>query len=1174
MMVIPWLLGTAIDEVLANGLRSQLLLLAGSIILMGFITAVLSYGRTYLTDSVSQRVGSDLRNALFRKLQSLSFGFHDRQRTGDLMSTATSDVEEAYRFTGYGLINGLHIFVLLGVVSTLVLTSNLRLGLICMAFIPPVLWRSAMVIPPMVNIWTKTQAEMGRMTTVVQENLTGIRVVKAFGARKQATEKFERTASQVARLSYAAAKMHVSRTTLSVWISDVATAAILLFGAREVVSGRLTAGELAAFILYIRLLWTPTQHFGFLISTFTHAAAAGQRIFGVLDAESPVEEKAGAQHMSRAQGHIKLEKVSLSYGHGGEAIHGIDFEAQPGQLVALIGAPGSGKSTIAHLLPRFYDVSEGRITIDGNDVRDVTLDSLRQSVGIVLQDTFAFSATIRDNIAYGLDNAPIENIVRVAKLAQLHEFIDSLPDGYDTWVGERGITLSGGQRQRLAIARTILRDPPVLILDDSTSSVDVATEHRIQRALAEVIKGRTTFVIAHRLSTVRNADLILVLEQGEIVERGTHNQLLAQDGYYRRIYDLQLSPEQEDLTFRADSLPISQTADASRSAVQERPESSPSTTFEEDQVPGGLYDREVVMRLLTYLRPYRRRVVLALAALLIYAGAIASLPWIVKLAIDGYISTGERDLSGLNILALVYVLVGLVEYISSYAQQTIMAYLGERVRYALRMDMFNHLQRLSMAFFDRNQVGRLMSRLQNDVQQLQQFFSIFTLILPKLLTGIFIISAMFAINVRLALVSLAVVSLLFPIINVWHRYARTAFLEVRRAIADVNSRLQEDLSGIRVVQSLNRQRVSIRRFQRANFENLEANLKASRYSAILPPSVETLTALGLALVVIVGGSMVLGGSLEVGVLLAFALYILRFFKNVGGWTLGYGEVQKGMISGGRIFELLDVEPDVKDKPGAVHIPTIRGDLRYEGVSFHYTPGIPVLRGINLEIGSGETVALVGPTGAGKTTIASLLLRYYDATEGRITVDGHDIRDISQDSLAQQMGVVLQEPFLFSGTVKENIRYNRSKATDEEIVKVAKAVGANEFITRLEQGYDTAILERGINLSVGQRQLVSFARALVADPRILILDEATANVDTESEMLIQEALNELLRDRTAIVIAHRLSTVRNADRIVVLDQGRIVEQGNHDQLMAFGGLYARLQSYTVAASAVQPQESGA
>ena len=580
---------------------------------------------------------------------------------------------------------------------------------------------------------------------------------------------------------------------------------------------------------------------------------------------------------------------------------------------------------------------------------------------------------------------------------------------------------------------------------------------------------------------------------------------------------------------------------------------------EEEDEQGRLYDHQVVMRLLAYVRPYRLRMAVTVVFMLGYTGTVVALPWIVKWLIDGYVADG--DLSGLRLGALMFVVVAVLQFVTNYIHLRLMAHVGQRVLYDLRMDLFKHLQRLSLSFYDRNEVGKVMSRVQNDVQQLQEFLSIVVLSLADVLSLAGIIAVMVAMDASLALITLSVVPLLFVMLVVWQRYARGAFVRVRQAIAVVNSGLQENISGVRVVQSLNREQVNIRQFGRSNYEHLDANLQASRFSAALLPSVEVLTALGLALVVLFGGGMVQDGSLEIGVLVAFALYIQRFFEPVRNLTMQYGQLQKAMASGVRIFEQLDVVPEVMDKPGAMGLPPVRGDVRYEGVGFHYTPESPVLEDIDLSVQAGETVALVGPTGAGKTTLVSLLLRLYDVTKGRITVDGQDIRDVSQDSLARQMSIVLQEPFLFSGTVGENIRYNRTEATDEQVERAAKAVGAHDFISKLERGYGTPLHERGGNLSVGQRQLISFARALVADPRILILDEATANIDTQTEVLIQQAIGELLKDRTALVIAHRLSTVRNAKRIVVVDRGRIVEQGPHNQLMAAGGLYARLQSFS-------------
>ena len=581
---------------------------------------------------------------------------------------------------------------------------------------------------------------------------------------------------------------------------------------------------------------------------------------------------------------------------------------------------------------------------------------------------------------------------------------------------------------------------------------------------------------------------------------------------------------------------------------------------EQDEDEGGqIYDHTVVVRLFKYLIPYWPKLLITLGAVIVYTGAVVAIPWMVALIIDRYVRAG--DLAGLNIVVPIFLSIALLQYISQFVHLNIMAQVGQKVLYTLRVGLFRHLQGLSMSYYNRNEVGRVMSVVQNDVQQLQEFLSIVIITFADVLSLTGIITAMFLLDAQLAAITLLVIPLLVIMMIVWQRFARRAFMRARYAIAAVNAGLQENISGVRAVQSMNRENANIRSFGAANSENLGANLEAGRMQAVLFPAVEFLSALALALVIFFGGSLVLDNALEVGVLVAFALYIQRFFEPVMNLTMQYGSMQRAMASGTRIFELMDVEPEVVDKPDSQTLESVSGDVRFEAVHFHYVENEPILRDVSFHVPAGHTVALVGPTGAGKTTILSLLMRFYEVTGGRVLLDGVDIRDVTLDSLAKQISIVPQEPYLFSGTIRDNIKYNHVEATDYEVVQAAEAVGAHDFIEKLEKGYDTPLQERGGNLSVGQRQLLSFARALVADSRVLLLDEATANVDTHTEMLIQQALDKLLKGRTAIVIAHRLSTIRNADQIIVLDQGRVQEVGKHHDLLASNGLYARLHSYT-------------
>lgn len=581
----------------------------------------------------------------------------------------------------------------------------------------------------------------------------------------------------------------------------------------------------------------------------------------------------------------------------------------------------------------------------------------------------------------------------------------------------------------------------------------------------------------------------------------------------------------------------------------------------EDVEFGKAYDQGVAIRLAGYLRPHWKLTLFSAIAMLVYIGTQVSVPLLVGMAINQYIRADDLPLAdriaGLDGIGLVFAVVVCLNLAGNFLHLRGLARVNQMVLYKLRTEMHAHLQRLSTLFFDHNEVGRLMSRVQSDTMALQEFMMIFAVGFAEILSLVGIVFLMLAWDLELALVCFTVIPVFAVVMIFWQVKARRAYMKIRYAIAGVNASLNENISGIRVAQSLNREDLNLTQFDELNGDHLDANLKAIKLTAILMPMVEVLTAAAFGLVIVVGGRMEQTGQLELGTMVAFALYVQRFFEPIRALVMQYAQMQRAMTAGMRIFELLDVEPSLVDSPTAKALPPIKGEVSLNQVRFSYNEGVEVLHGLDLHIAPGQTAAIVGPTGAGKTSLVALVARFYDVSEGSITVDGFDIRDITRSSLASQMSMVLQEPFLYSNTVSENIRFSHREASQESIELATTALGAHDFIMALPNGYQTILHERGSNLSVGQRQLIAFARALVADPRILILDEATANVDSYTERLIQDALKELLRGRTAMIIAHRLSTIREADKIVVLEQGRVAELGNHQELLEKGGLYSRL-----------------
>jgi ATP-binding cassette, subfamily B, multidrug efflux pump len=601
----------------------------------------------------------------------------------------------------------------------------------------------------------------------------------------------------------------------------------------------------------------------------------------------------------------------------------------------------------------------------------------------------------------------------------------------------------------------------------------------------------------------------------------------------------------------------------SEALARAQPPARPRATLgsDEGEEVFASFDTRIVRRFLAYLSPHKAFVIGAQAAVVLSAATTVAIPDMIRRAVNAAVVAHDPKL--LNQVLAAFAGLVVLNALAFFLEQWMSSRLAQRVIFDVRRSMFSHLQDVSLSFMDKTHVGRIMARLQGDVNALQEFLESSTGALGDIVVLAGITVVLLAMDWKLGLLTLTVIPMLIALRAIWLPFSKRTFREARDASSTANSALAENINGIRTVQESRREAMNFGLYEEKAQENMKAQIGSAAMGQIMVPAVDVLTGFAMSIVIVVGGHAVLGGRLDVGVMVAYIFYVQRFFEPVRTLSMQYTVMQRAMAAGHRIFEVLDVPVTIADKPDAKVLQDIESTVEFRHVTFGYDPLRPVLHDVSFKVAPREVVALVGPTGSGKTSIISLTHRFYEVDEGQVLVGGHDVRDVTLDSLGRRIGMVLQEPFLFTGTIEDNIRYNTTSATHDDVVAAAQAVSAHDFIMRLPEGYDTPLGQRGRNISVGQRQLISFARALVANPQILILDEATANIDSFTELAIQKALKALFEGRTCIVIAHRLATIRDANRIIVLQQGRIVEQGDHAALLARGGLYARL--YTSAHS---------